>query len=101
MPAGGLGPLRELARRVEGLAGSVPMSWSVEPRFGYARAPRPGFGWRGGTPVATAGGDALAVCSFEAGAPEIGDGAIRGRFEARAGTRGADRAVCRVITSRS
>jgi len=87
MPAGGgLGPLRELARRVDGLVGSVPMSWRVEPRFGYGAAPTR-LGRRGGTAVATAGGDALAVCCFEAGAPEIDGGAIRGRFEARAGTR--------------
>ena len=86
VPAGGLGPLRELARRVEGLAGSVPMAWSVEPRFGYAGATSR-FGWRARVPVATAGGDALAVCAFEAGAPELAGGTIRGRFEARAGTR--------------
>src|SRR3954452_1045317 len=83
---GGLGPLRELVRRVEGLGGAVPMSWSVAPRFGYAqRATR--LAWRGGTPVATAAGDAIAICSFEAGAPRIDAGVVRGRFEALEGTR--------------
>jgi GH15 family glucan-1,4-alpha-glucosidase len=86
LPAGGLGPLRELARRVEGLAGNVPMAWSVEPRFNYAGTTGR-FGWRARVPVATAGADALAICAFEAGAPELADGTIRGRFEARAGTR--------------
>jgi GH15 family glucan-1,4-alpha-glucosidase len=86
LPAGGLGPLRELSRRVEGLGGSVPMSWSVEPRFGYAGAPTR-LGGRAGTAVATAGGDALAVRSFEAGPPELVGGAIRGRFEAPEGKR--------------
>ena len=83
---GGLGPLRELSRRVEGLEGRVPMSWSVEPRFGYAGASTR-LGWRAGTPVAAAGGNAFAVCAFEAGTPELGDGVIRGRFDAREGTR--------------
>src|SRR5215211_6773716 len=87
LPGGGLGPLREISRRVEGLEGRVAMSWSVEPRFGYAGASTR-LGWRAGTPVATAGGDALAVCAFGAGAPELGDGVIQGRFEAREGARG-------------
>jgi hypothetical protein len=87
LPTGGLGPLREISRRVEGLEGRVPMSWSVEPRFGYAGASTR-LGWRAGTPVVTAGGDAFAVCAFEAGAPEVGDGVIRGRFDACEGTRG-------------
>ena len=62
------------------------MSWSVEPRFGYAGRST-SLGWRGGTPVAAAGGDALAVCSFDAGTADLSAGAIGGRFEARTGTR--------------
>src|SRR5215218_11496394 len=57
LPSGGLGPLREISRRVEGLEGRVPMSWSVEARFGYAGASTR-LGWRSGMPVATAGGNA-------------------------------------------
>jgi GH15 family glucan-1,4-alpha-glucosidase len=83
---GALEPQRELSRRVEGLSGNVRMSWSVEPRFGYgASATR--FGLRAGVPVATAGAEALAIRSFEAGAPEVADGAVGARFEASEGTR--------------
>jgi GH15 family glucan-1,4-alpha-glucosidase len=86
VPSGELGPVRELARRIEGLAGSVPMAWSVEPRFGFAGVATR-FGWRLAVPIAASGSDAIAVCSFEAGAPELADDVIRGRFEAREGTR--------------
>jgi GH15 family glucan-1,4-alpha-glucosidase len=84
LPDGGLVPARELARRVEGLSGQVSMKWRVEPRFRYGdRTPQ--MGRRGGTPVATAGGDALAVSSWAAGAPVIADGSISGSFIATAG----------------
>src|SRR6478672_8599644 len=86
LPSGGLGPLRELARRVEGLAGNVPMAWRVEPRFGYAAA-ETRLSRRDGTPVATAGGDALAICAFDAGPPEVTGGRVAGRFVAREDTR--------------
>src|ERR671935_1359347 len=38
LPTQGLSPYRELVRLVEGISGSVPMEWLVEPRFGYAEA---------------------------------------------------------------
>src|SRR3954471_22592569 len=76
---GALEPQRELSRRVEGLSGHVRMSWSVEPRFGYgASATR--FGLRAGVPVATADAEALAIRSFEAGAPELAAAGVGARF---------------------
>ena len=86
LPGGVLGPLRELARRIEGVAGDVPMAWSVAPRFGYGAAATR-LGRRGETPVATAGGDALAIRAFDAGPPEMAGDRVAGRFVAREGTR--------------
>src|SRR3989442_401362 len=57
LPTGGLSPYRELARRVEGLAGEVPVRWRVEPRFGYTSAATR-IERRAGVPIATAGRDA-------------------------------------------
>jgi GH15 family glucan-1,4-alpha-glucosidase len=83
LPGSNLGPTRELVRRIDGLEGQVPMRWRVTPAFGYAstmaRIER-----RSQIPVAVAGSDALAVCSFEAGEAQISEHAISGRFEARA-----------------
>jgi GH15 family glucan-1,4-alpha-glucosidase len=86
LPDGRLAPFRELARRIEGVSGRVPMSWRVEPRFGYGAA-RTQFAGRAGIPVATAGSDALAVLSWDAGEPAVEETAIRGRFDAMEGTR--------------
>ncbi|HKC78445.1 MAG TPA: glycoside hydrolase family 15 protein, partial [Gaiellaceae bacterium] len=70
-----------LQRRVDGVSGSVPMRWRLEPRFGYA-------GWacklerRGGVPVASVGADALGLLLFGAGeAAEVEEGALGGQFE--------------------
>jgi GH15 family glucan-1,4-alpha-glucosidase len=82
LPSSDLGPTRELIRRVDCLAGRVPMRWHITPAFGYGAVP-PRIGRRGGIPVAVGGRDALALCSWEAGEPRIDDGAISGRFEAR------------------
>jgi GH15 family glucan-1,4-alpha-glucosidase len=79
LPTVGLSPYRELVRRVEGLAGMVPLRWRVEPRFGYA-AGKTRIERRAGVPVALSGRDALALCSWEAGEPEYGEQAIIGRF---------------------
>src|SRR5918994_4369326 len=79
LPEPGLAPGRELARRVEGVAGEVPMRWSVDPRFGYA-------GWptriirRLGVPVAAARSDGIAICSWEAGEPQLAPDSIGGSF---------------------
>jgi GH15 family glucan-1,4-alpha-glucosidase len=86
LPGCGLSPYRELARQVESLSGEVPMEWAVEPRFGY------GGSWprreqRAGVPVATSGRDALAVCSWNAGAARWDErgAAIAGSFTATDG----------------
>jgi GH15 family glucan-1,4-alpha-glucosidase len=79
LPGGELSPYRELVRRVEGLAGMVPLRWCLQPRFGYGGAKM----WierRAGVPVAVSGRDALALCSWEAGEPECAEQTITGRF---------------------
>jgi hypothetical protein len=70
------GPLGwcELARRVEGLSGSVPLRWRVYPRFGFGQ--RDGVAEiRRGLPVIV-GDDHLVGCfSWDLGDPTIGRGA--------------------------
>jgi GH15 family glucan-1,4-alpha-glucosidase len=86
LPNHDLAPLREVARIVEGVAGTVPMTWSVAPRFkSGASAGR--AAWRGCVPVATCGGEAAAVASWDAGLPEWRDDTIVSRFDAREGQR--------------
>jgi len=86
LPDGHLCPMRELARAVEGVSGSVPMRWRFAPRFHYG-AGRPAFATRYGVPVVTCGGDALALCTWDAGTPTWHDDAVEGVFELNAGSR--------------
>jgi GH15 family glucan-1,4-alpha-glucosidase len=86
IPNGELSPMRELARSIEGLSGTVPMRWRFTPRFEYGRR-RPQCGWRHGVPVASLDADAVAVPSWNAGSPEWRDDAIEARFEISAGER--------------
>ncbi|MER0484686.1 glycoside hydrolase family 15 protein [Streptomyces sp. Edi2] len=81
-----LAPGRELVRRIEGLAGSVPMRWSIEPRFGYG-AHVPHLARRAGVPVAICGPDAVAVCAWNAGEPQCTADAITAHFRSDADTR--------------
>ena len=85
LPDASLVPYRELQRKIEGLAGRVPMRWRLEPRFGYAGWPLT-LARREGIPVASAGSDALALQSFGAGDPAVDERAINGRFEASEGS---------------
>ena len=85
LPGSRLAPQRELARRIEGVEGEVPMRWLVEPRFGYD-AWRTRIARRAGVPVATGRSDALAVCSWEAGEPELSEHSVSGRYTAYAGS---------------
>jgi GH15 family glucan-1,4-alpha-glucosidase len=87
LPDHGLAPGREVARKIDGVSGRVGFRWRVEPRFGYGDQ-RTTIGTRAGTPVATAGADAIAVCSWDAGEPVRGAEAIEGRFETAAGSSG-------------
>jgi GH15 family glucan-1,4-alpha-glucosidase len=84
LPSSGLAPGRELARRVEGLAGRVPMCWRVEPLFEYGNTP-PRIACHGDTPVATGGRDALAVSAWGAGEPVLDGQSISGSFPATPG----------------
>jgi GH15 family glucan-1,4-alpha-glucosidase len=88
----GLDPLREVQRRVQGVAGRVTMTWCVQPSFAFGRR-RTRSGRRYDVPVLTAGADALAVCAFDAGEIEVGPDRIGGRFETRSGS-AAVIAVC-------
>ena len=84
LPSRGLGPARELIRRVDCPAGRVPMRWHLTPAFGYGAVP-PRLERRGQIPVAVGGPDALAVCSWQAGEAQIDEQGVFGRFEAREG----------------
>jgi len=80
VPGPGLSPLREIVRTIEGLSGTVPMRSVLRPRFGYGAAPVR-IEARGGVPVASAGVDALALRSFDAGSPDVTRNAIVSRFD--------------------
>ncbi len=86
LPGAGLTPSREIARRVEGVSGSVPLEWRVTPRFGYSTWPTT-IERRGGSVAASARGEAIAITTWNAGDAQVTADAIGGRFEAVAGQR--------------
>src|SRR5690348_17176418 len=81
---GGLLPWVELARRIEGLEGSVPLAWRMEPRFDWGREP-PRIERRGDLLVAAGDGKQLTVRSWNAGEVEPEEHALTGSFEVAAG----------------
>ena len=86
LPDGGLAPMRELVRSIEGVAGQVPMRWRVRPRFAYGAHP-PRSEWRCGIPLATWGAEAIAVAHAGAGTPAWRGDAVEGRFDIESGRR--------------
>ena len=87
LPQEGLAPYRELVRRVDGVAGEVPLRWAVEPRFAYGSKQRP-FVRHGGIPVVACGRDALAVLAWDVGPVEVDDASVAGDFTSRGGDSG-------------
>jgi GH15 family glucan-1,4-alpha-glucosidase len=83
---GGLLPWVELARRVEGIEGSVRLEWRLEPRFDWGRK-QPRIVRRGGLLLAEGTGLQLAVHSWNAGEIEPEEDALAGSFELTAGER--------------
>ena len=82
---GGLTPLREVVRRIEGLEGRVSMRWRVTPRFSYGT--RQARLRRGDARIVwSAGADALALASFDAGEMTVHDGAAGGAFTVESGS---------------
>jgi GH15 family glucan-1,4-alpha-glucosidase len=87
LPDAALSPLREIARLVEGVDGSVPMEWSASPRFCYGKTPGK-RAWRGRVPVATSGADGVAFLSWDAGSPSwSSDGYVGASWTVDAGQR--------------
>ena len=81
---GGQLPWRELARHVEGLSGDVEMEWSLEVRPDWGQA-GVRVSERRGVPLFEGGGLEVAIHSWDAGTPQLGDGFVRGAFTVRGG----------------
>jgi GH15 family glucan-1,4-alpha-glucosidase len=78
-----LSPMRELVRRIDGVAGDVTLEWRVTPRFDFARrAPR--ISRRGPAVVAESGRTAVGVIA-EDEEMTITEGSIAGTVRVRAG----------------
>jgi GH15 family glucan-1,4-alpha-glucosidase len=85
LPGGGLSPYRELARRVEGVSGQVPMRWSFEPRLAYAAKGGGRLTLHDGVPIAASGRDAVSVLSWDAGEVDVSANAVAGSFRSAVG----------------
>ncbi len=79
-------PVRELVRRVEAVSGEVPMIWRVAPRFEHTHRPARIERRAEGILVAR-DGDAIGLQTWEAGDPQMSDGAIGATFTPAVGER--------------
>lgn len=78
-------PWNELARRVEGLGGSVAMTWRCSPRFRWTE--RGAVEKRSDVPVIVHGRHAIAMRAWDAGSPTLSDGEVSGSFTVSEGGR--------------
>jgi GH15 family glucan-1,4-alpha-glucosidase len=74
-----ISPMRELVRKVEALAGTVPLRWAFEPRFDYGRT-ETRIARRAGRWFADAGPDALVLGLCDVGEGTLQDGAVTGEL---------------------
>ena len=79
LPGARLAPYRELVRRVEGVAGRVPMRFAIEPRFDNGSAGAR-FSTRAGVAVASWRRDAVAALTWGVGDPLVSEDSVRGEF---------------------
>jgi GH15 family glucan-1,4-alpha-glucosidase len=86
LPNDRLDPMRELARSIHGVSGDVPMRWQFTPRFHYG-GDTAKYEWRLGIPVATCGGEAVGIASWNAGKAAWRDGTAHAEFTVREGDR--------------
>ncbi len=78
--SGQISPMRELVRKVEALAGTVPLRWAFEPRFGYGRA-QTRIERRAGHWFAQADAEALVLAVFGAEEGDLRNGVVGGGLE--------------------
>ena len=83
---GGLLPWVELARRIEGIEGRVPLEWRLEPRFDWGRED-PRIVRRGDLLLAEGAQLRLAVHSWNAGEVQPEENALAGSFQIAGGER--------------
>jgi GH15 family glucan-1,4-alpha-glucosidase len=77
-------PWRELARRVRGLSGAVPMVWRLEPRFEYGQVDGTVTQAQGAV-VVRHGALQLGLQSWDAGEPEVSESGAESSFTVREG----------------
>jgi GH15 family glucan-1,4-alpha-glucosidase len=87
-------PWRELVRRVEGLSGTVPMSWRLRPRFDYGQESRDPAQF-GDSFVYRFGGLQLGLSTWEAGRPQVAADVVQATFQIPVG---GDAVLCVVAS---
>ena len=80
-----ISPMRELVRKVECLAGNVPLVWAFEPRFDYA-AGDTRIERRAGRWFASSGADATALGLCDAGEGSFHNGVVSGELSLAEGS---------------